>query len=120
MGNVAPILAAAVDGGRYLSPPGGMRAQLDTANACQACHRGLDADGAVTKANYPRMADCLVCHTKIDPPFSCPTCHVQGANLKPASHTPDFLDSHTAGIATLDRSGCAICHGREFRCLGCH
>jgi hypothetical protein len=22
--------------------------------------------------------------------------------------------------ASVDKSGCAVCHGRSFRCLGCH
>ena len=66
------------------------------------------------------MADCLVCHNKVDPPFSCGFCHVEGANLKPASHAANFLESHSRKDANLDLKTCAVCHGRKFTCLGCH
>jgi len=66
------------------------------------------------------MADCLVCHNDIDPPYSCEFCHAKEAALKPASHAPDFLDTHTTGKLNLDKTTCAVCHGRRFHCLGCH
>lgn len=66
------------------------------------------------------MADCLVCHSKIDAPFSCEFCHARNANLKPSSHTPDYLDTHTRKNALPDKASCVICHGRRFACLGCH
>jgi hypothetical protein len=66
------------------------------------------------------MADCLVCHSQIDPPFSCEFCHAPGDHLKPVSHTPDFIDTHTSGKLKLDKSSCAVCHGRTFTCQGCH
>ncbi|MGH2374954.1 MAG: hypothetical protein ACRD96_25935, partial [Bryobacteraceae bacterium] len=66
------------------------------------------------------MADCLVCHSKVDPPFSCEFCHDSKAALKPASHVPDFLDSHHAKNAAVDRTTCAVCHARKFTCQGCH
>ena len=68
----------------------------------------------------PQMADCLVCHTQIDAPFSCEKCHAKDAPLKPASHVPSFLNDHTSGKLNLDKVTCTVCHGREFRCLGCH
>lgn len=125
-GSVAPLLRAALDTKRYLASPNhvnipALRAQLETRNACQACHRGLEqATGALTKANFPHMEDCLVCHTKIDNPFSCADCHPKAMNLKPANHAPDFLDRHTTGKLDLDKTTCASCHGRRFTCLGCH
>lgn len=121
LGNVAPVLAAAIDANNYLSkPPPDLRRQLNTANACVACHRGLEESDAVSKAAYPLMADCLVCHSKIDPPFSCEKCHEPGPHLKPDDHTPDFLDTHNSGKLKLDKPSCAVCHGRKFTCLGCH
>ena len=114
LGNIAPVIAAAIDKKTYLSvPPADLRAQLNTTNACEACHRGLEV-------SLPQMADCLVCHNQIEPPYSCEFCHAKGANLKPASHTADFLDSHTSGKLNLDKTTCAVCHGRRFHCLGCH
>ena len=120
MGNVAPLLAAAIDKRNYLQPPGDIRRHLNTSDACQACHRGLAESDRVTPAAMPQMADCLVCHTEIDNPFSCEKCHAKGAALKPASHLPGFLSDHTSGKLNLDKASCVVCHGRNFRCLGCH
>jgi hypothetical protein len=80
----------------------------------------MEESEAVTRANRPRMADCLVCHNRIEPPFSCEKCHDDVARLAPASHTPDWIDVHSSGQAKLDRQSCAVCHGRKFRCQGCH
>lgn len=120
LGNVAPVIAAAIDKGTYLANPGGMRRFLSSTNACEACHRGLGASDAVTKAAFPRMADCLVCHKRIDPPDSCAKCHLPGPWLRPATHTADFVDVHSNRRLKMDTSGCAACHGRDFTCQGCH
>ncbi len=120
LGNVAPVIAAAIDHGTYLSPPGNERELLNTKNQCAACHRGMEQSEQVSEALLPRMADCLVCHNDIDPPDSCSFCHAQGAQLTPSSHTKDFLDSHTSGKLGLDKTTCAVCHGRRFKCMGCH
>jgi hypothetical protein len=120
LGNIAPVLARAIDSKTYLSPPGDLRAHLNAKNPCTACHRGLEQSDAVTPAVLPRMADCLVCHSHVDPPDSCEFCHAKSMNLKPANHTPDFLDSHNRKNAALDKASCAVCHGRKFTCLGCH
>jgi hypothetical protein len=122
LGNIAPVIATAIDRQQYLSLPGDIRRHLSSSNACEACHRGLHESDAVSKLNYPAMADCLVCHSKVDPPFSCTFCHQAGAHLKPASHTSDFLESHSSKKKQqpLDKASCALCHGRTFTCLGCH
>jgi predicted CXXCH cytochrome family protein len=120
MGNLAPLLAAAIDKKTYLQPPGDIRRHLNSQNVCQACHRGLQESDQVTPAAMPQMADCIVCHTEIDNPFSCEKCHVKDAPLKPASHLPSFLSDHTSGKLNLDKASCVVCHGRNFRCLGCH
>jgi hypothetical protein len=120
MGDVAPFLAAAIDRHNYLQPSGDIRRHLNTGNPCEACHRGLEESDRVTRTALPRMADCLVCHTPIDPPFSCETCHAKDAPLKPAGHTATFMDAHSSGKLALDKSTCAVCHGRTFTCMGCH
>lgn len=120
LGNLAPIIAAAIDSGKYLSSSGKFRKQLDTGNPCVACHRGLEATNYTSAANLPQMADCLVCHTEIDPPFSCQFCHTKEAQTKPPSHTHDYIDLHTSGKVKLDKQSCKICHGTRFRCMGCH
>src|ERR1039457_5590603 len=61
------------------------------------------------RSGLPQMADWLVCHNQVDPPYSCEFCHVKAAQLKPASHTPDFLDTHTSGKLDLDKTTCAVC-----------
>jgi hypothetical protein len=119
--NVAASIAKAIDSGDYLGKPGEkQREQLNTKNVCTACHRGLETSDAVSKAHFPQMADCLVCHNTIDVPFSCVKCHAKDAQLKPANHTADFLDAHTTGRLSLDKTKCAVCHGRTFQCQGCH
>lgn len=122
MGNVARVIAAAIDKKDYLQPTGDIRAHLNTTNPCQACHRGLEESDQVSHAALPQMADCLVCHNQIDNPFSCETCHGKNsaAGLKPSNHSPDLLDTHTSGKLGLDKTTCAVCHGRTFHCLGCH
>jgi len=120
LGNIAPVIANAIDRGAYLSPPGDLRRFLNTSNPCEACHRGLAESNRISQTNLPQMADCLVCHNKIDPPDSCAFCHNPGPQLRPANHTRDFLDTHTSKNSGLDKQTCAVCHGRKFTCLGCH
>jgi hypothetical protein len=116
--NIAPVIAAAIKANTYLGDAGKRAAHLNTTNACASCHRGIESSTSVTARNHhPEMADCLVCHNKIDPPFSCETCHGNDKTLKPASHTAAYLDSHTR---KSEKIGCAICHGKRFTCLGCH
>lgn len=119
-GNAAPVLARAIDSGSYLSPPGNIRRFLNTENPCVPCHRGVSETDLAAKENLPRMADCLVCHIKIDPPFSCAYCHTPEATLKPASHTARFGDLHSSRQAVPDKTTCKVCHGVKFTCMGCH
>jgi hypothetical protein len=119
MGGIGAVIVRAIDTKAYLGDPSGIRESIDRKHPCKGCHRGLENSDAVTAAAYPKMADCLVCHNKIDPPFSCVKCHSEEVQLKPASHTPDWIDVHSAG-KVKDKTGCAVCHGRKFTCLGCH
>lgn len=120
MSNLAPVIAAAIDKGNYLQPPGDIRSHLNGTNPCEACHRGMEESTQVSRANLPQMADCIVCHNKIDNPFSCEQCHAKGDNLKPANHVEGFMSAHSSGTLKLDKTTCTVCHGRDFRCLGCH
>ena len=120
LGNVSKVIAGAIDRKTYLSPPGDIRRHLDTQNPCGACHRGLEESDAVSHAALPNMADCLVCHSKIDPPDSCSKCHAKSMELKPASHVEGFFSEHSSGKLNLDKTSCAVCHGKRFTCLGCH
>lgn len=116
-GNIAPLIQAAIKAGTYLGDGEKRLEHLSTPNACAACHRGIEQSTALSKAHFPEMGDCLVCHNKIDPPFSCETCHGDDKTLKPAFHTADYLDAHTR---KSEKVGCANCHGKKFTCLGCH
>jgi hypothetical protein len=120
MGNVAPVIKGAINGKTYFGEGAALLPHLDTKNACAACHHGIEQSTAIkaeAKAHFPQMPDCLVCHSKIDAPFSCETCHAGDKALKPAFHTPDYLDAHSRKSV---KQGCAVCHGRTFTCLGCH
>jgi len=120
LGNVARAIAAAIDKKTYLGEPGDIRAHLNSANPCLACHRGVDTSEHLTNANMPQMADCLVCHNQIDAPFSCAQCRdPKWPNLQPANHhAADFHDKHSSKAVV--KQGCSSCHGRTFTCMGCH
>ena len=122
MGSPASKIAEAIDTGEYLGPVPDIREQLDTGDACMACHRGLaEADAVDSAIHLPHMSDCLVCHDRIDNPFSCEECHPSDFAIKPADHTRDFVDAHSTGKMTAARKlTCQPCHGRRFTCMGCH
>ena len=121
LGDPAPLIAAAIDSGNYYGKPGDARRFLDGGNACAACHRGLEESLSVdSPAHMPAMGDCIVCHTRVDNPFSCGECHFEGIDLMPADHTREFVDNHSTGRAGLDKLSCLPCHGRNFACMGCH
>lgn len=118
-GNITPLLRAAIVSKQYLAvqPP----THLDTKNNCASCHHGIEQSDDVRAASvHPAMADCLVCHNKMEAPFTCEKCHNDVPALKPANHSRDFIDFHNRKNAGLDRSTCFTCHGKQFTCLGCH
>lgn len=120
-GNPARVIAEAIDWGSYLGFLPDIRERLNTENSCLGCHRGLeDADVVDSSMHLPHMADCLVCHNQIDNPFTCVKCHDPGFQLKPATHTANFIDLHSSGDLEIDKRTCEVCHGRRFTCMGCH
>jgi len=118
LGNLAPIFAATIDGGAYLGDGAAVRPLLQGADRCAACHRGMAQTDVVSAANLPRMADCLVCHSRVEPPTSCVFCHTSEAVLKPASHAGSFTDRHSR--REVAKTDCRLCHARKFTCMGCH
>lgn len=121
IGNVSAMIANAIDRGKYLQPAGDIRRHLSSSDACGACHRGMAESDQVSRVNLPQMADCLVCHVKIEAPFSCADCHARNDDLRPASHlVKGFADSHSNHKVMPDKSSCTVCHGKEFTCMGCH
>lgn len=118
---VGPMIAAAMRSRSYLGPVSEERAdKLEEAEGCMVCHLGVLASSAGPKAAYPPMADCLVCHTDVEAPFTCEKCHDAGPHLMPASHTGQYLEQHSRPGYLKETESCAVCHGREFTCLGCH
>lgn len=125
LGNVGPVIARALQSGTHLgnlSPEGQKKLlqDLEGAQPCGACHRGMERSVSRNPEHFPEMADCLVCHNRIDPPFSCAKCHDPGPHLKPSTHTADWLERHSRRGILTDRQSCAECHGKQFTCLGCH
>ena len=126
LGNPAPVLLKAIETKAYIpglgAEPALIQPHLEKALvACTACHRGMTGvTGKLARENYPHMSDCLVCHNRIDNPFSCEKCHVEDAKeLRPASHRVNgFADGHSS--KSVAKAECAVCHGRKFTCLGCH
>lgn len=88
---------------------------------CQSCHRAMETSDATSKANFPQMADCIVCHTNVDIRDSCWTCHAKTMRLTTADHVTDFLDSHSRVKHSAEqKQSCEVCHGHNFHCAGCH
>jgi hypothetical protein len=121
--NPGPLIAAAMKSGTWLGPPVQRPAEVNVNNVCLACHHDIDKSENIIDADglkhYPRMADCLVCHTKINPPESCKQCHAAATQFRPADHTAAFVDAH-AEKGKIDKSTCAPCHGRSVTCKECH
>ncbi|MDE0125665.1 MAG: hypothetical protein OXN97_13910 [Bryobacterales bacterium] len=112
---------AAIASGDCHGKPGDARRFLGGGNACAACHRGLEKSVAVdSAAHLPKMGDCIVCHTRVDNPFSCKQCRIEGVYLRPVDHTREFIDTHATGRIELDKLSCPPCHGRDFPCIGWH
>src|ERR1700730_16202055 len=52
LGNIAPVIRAAIDSKAYLSPAGDIRRHLDSANPCGACHRSMEQSTALAKSDF--------------------------------------------------------------------
>ena len=117
--SIGIVLKMAVSSGKYLGIPPDLPAEFDSENACSSCHRGMNKADFSTEDNLPVMSDCLVCHSEVDPPFSCKTCHSSDVRLTPLSHTETWIDDHTE-MKHEKPNSCEPCHGRSFTCRGCH
>jgi hypothetical protein len=110
---------------------------------CGQCHAAVERVDLATRAELPRMKDCLRCHTGDDVGHggasdACETCHIParageagrlrthfptGVLLPPqwmrdAAHGPDFIERHRR-VAGNDSQFCASCHQEDF-CVACH
>jgi hypothetical protein len=80
---------------------------------CESCH-ALPASAA--NPGFPAMQFCIGCHNNVQMPESCMKCHLPTQQLKPANHTPDFVDVHSSRRLHVNRAACQVCHGRRFTC----
>ncbi len=107
---------------------------------CAHCHGSVDRLGLARRAQLPRMAGCLVCHSKTGPARGeargqCSTCHLQQPNgrlrtrfdsgeltpprwLHGASHELGWLQRHKP-VAAANSAMCSQCHS-EQSCIDCH
>lgn len=88
---------------------------------CLVCHKGIDTSEATSAANFPSMAQCVMCHNQVDIPDSCYFCHAKTMSLEPASHDQHWVDAHSrVHRDAAQKATCQTCHGRDFHCAGCH
>jgi hypothetical protein len=102
---------------------------------CTDCHAGIEEAELGTRAQLPKMAQCLQCHDGQQAPNKCTTCHLSepdgvlrtrfasgalapSGTLRDDDHGHDFLRRH-AHIAAADMESCSSCH-RATECEACH
>ncbi len=85
--------------------------------ACETCHAGVAASSNILDSHLPDMGACMNCHTELEQPDYCITCHAESEDLMPADHKLDWTKSH--GFAAQADQECSICH-TEDQCLDCH
>ncbi|MCB1061199.1 MAG: cytochrome c3 family protein [Calditrichaeota bacterium] len=89
---------------------------------CAVCHGNLDEpvmDGKL--GHFPRMPQCIECHTERNVAMECNTCHMPDDKLTPEDH--DLLWTQRHGISsTMSDAQCMMCHrsGTELDCQACH
>jgi len=91
---------------------------------CETCHASLLMPDEPDASPLPAMPDCQSCHEMESASLECATCHMPDDVLRPASHTPDFLHSHSDmaqsdAHAALNGLQCQSCHDDDF-CSDCH
>ncbi len=88
---------------------------------CVTCHQGMEKTDFATAVNHPSMATCNTCHNNVKANNECETCHLNIANLRPASHSVvSFKKEHgrMSRLRTMDAQ-CQSCHSNNF-CEQCH
>jgi len=92
---------------------------------CLDCHGEMATKTKIEPIVLPDMATCMNCHQSENVSTECYTCHFQNEQLKPASHTPQFIHNHSdlAQEQVGDISGnkkCSLCHRSTNFCQSCH
>ena len=91
---------------------------------CEDCHSVVAKKTYVLPYELPDMANCMDCHDERNASLECESCHMEGEELRPGSHTPNFLHNHSdiAQMAADEVSGdmsCTTCHSVNY-CQDCH
>jgi hypothetical protein len=91
---------------------------------CEACHASLLVPDAPSAEALPGMVNCQQCHEMESASLECSTCHMPDDVLKPASHTPSFLHTHSDMVQfdtheAINGLQCQSCHDDDF-CSDCH
>ena len=85
---------------------------------CATCHRNMDQVDLAGPDQMPKMADCMSCHDGVKAANECAVCHTHLTELRPASHTSEWLHRHNAEVR-VEEKNCAACHGASD-CQECH
>jgi len=85
---------------------------------CAACHRGMEKVDFAGPEQMPSMADCMACHDGSKASGECSVCHTHLTELRPVSHTPEWLHRHNT-LVRVEEQNCAACHGASD-CQECH
>ncbi|MBT8495395.1 MAG: cytochrome c3 family protein [Deltaproteobacteria bacterium] len=105
--------------------------------SCASCHGDMVTNkvGLATRAQLPRMQQCLDCHSRKRSLRQCTTCHLAEAGtrmktdypsgklqpsgtLRGAAHDLQFRTNHRT-VAQNDPDYCDSCHKKSF-CTSCH
>jgi hypothetical protein len=92
--------------------------------SCTACHyRPAHQDG---NTFTPPMESCFNCHGVAHGPAGelavaeCEACHTPSFDLRPNSHTEDWVETPHADRAKADTNQCMMCHDAPVDCDQCH
>ncbi len=90
---------------------------------CDRCHAGMAEVDYAGAAQLPTMATCAECHDGNQAAGNCEICHAASADLRPESHTQDWLHRHK-DFASAGAANCTMCHGARAAgvtdCQECH
>ncbi len=89
---------------------------------CKSCH--VEFPHKKDSLIKPVMQVCYNCHglnhgKKILAPADCSTCHPKSFNLKPVSHTQNWMLYLHKTESSYNLSQCLMCH-KEKECVDCH
>lgn len=92
---------------------------------CMACHAPIMEKAEVgAPESLPGMVSCMNCHDNKGVINTCESCHLPEEELKPESHTINFIHTHSdlARMNETKTSGgfnCQTCHSKNY-CQDCH